>query len=59
MRNVREHIPNAIGIENDFTLFHLLKKPKPNYIYLDSIEGFDKKAIDTAFVGWMKPGVDS
>lgn len=58
LSKVREYIPNAIGIENDFTLFHILKKPKPDYIYLGPIEGFDKTAVDTAFVGWMEPGVD-
>lgn len=58
LRKVRKYISNATGVENDFTLFHLLKKPKPDYIYLKSIEEFHKNTIDIAFVGWMEPGVD-
>ncbi len=58
LTKVREHISDAIGVEKEYSLFHLLKKPKPDYIYLDSIEGFTKKARDIAFVGWMEPGID-
>jgi hypothetical protein len=58
LRKVREYVSNAIGIEKDTSLFYLFKKPKPDYIYLDSIEWFDSKNVDIAFVGWMEPGVD-
>jgi hypothetical protein len=58
LRKVREYISNAIGIEKDAILFYVLNKPIPDYIYVDSIERFDKKTVDIAFVGWMEPGID-
>src|SRR5215831_3638778 len=33
LSKVKEYISNAIGIEKDFILLHLLKKPIPDYIY--------------------------
>src|SRR5215475_3165421 len=61
LSKVKEYIANAIGIEKDFILLHLLKKKIPDYIYLNSVEEFDKfdkTSVDVAFVGWMEPGID-
>jgi SAM-dependent methyltransferase len=58
LEKIRGYIPDAIGLENDATIFYLLQKPKPEYISSIPIASFDKKSIDLAFVGWMEPGVD-
>ncbi len=55
---IRQFIPNAIGIEQDGHIFYIFKKSKPSYIY-SSYEDWNKQGLfDVSFIGWMEPGVD-
>ena len=54
---VREHIPDATGIEKEGGIFYAFQVPKPDYVSLVPVESFTQ-AIDVAFVGWMEPGQD-
>jgi SAM-dependent methyltransferase len=59
LRKIREFLPSAVGIEKDGTIFYILQKARPDYIYSSAVEWFvETKTFDVAFVGWMEPGVD-
>jgi len=55
---IRQFIPNAIGIEQDGGIFYLIQKPKPSYIYSSYEDWYSRGPFDVSFVGWMEPGVD-
>ena len=58
LEKIREHIPDAEGIEKSVEIFYSIGRVKPNYIKIvDAYNGIDKK-YDIIFVGWMEPGVD-
>src|ERR1051326_7403177 len=58
LKKVREFLPDAIGIEKETSIFYLLGKTRPHYIYPYAIEWFEGKRFDMAYVGWMDHGVD-
>jgi len=60
LTKIRQIIPGAIGIEEDMSIFYLIQKPKPDYIYslAAAADWFGKRSFDVSFVGWMEPGVD-
>ena len=58
LEKIRQYIPNAIGIEKEGNIFYAFKRPRPDYIYLTSIEWLENQTFDLAFIGWMEPGVD-
>jgi SAM-dependent methyltransferase len=58
LKKVREFLPDAIGIEKEPSIFYLLGKTRPDYIYPYAIEWFEGKRFDMAYVGWMDHGVD-
>jgi SAM-dependent methyltransferase len=57
LNKVTQHIPSAIGVEKDATIYYYLNRPKPEYIISLPIECVTQP-IDVAFIGWMEPGVD-
>jgi|SRR5919202_2938367 hypothetical protein len=58
LEKIREFIPDAIGLEQDGSIFYAFQKTIPDFIYSTPIEAFEKKMFDVAFIGWMEPGVD-
>jgi hypothetical protein len=60
LSKIRQFIPDAIGLEEDTSIFYFFQKPKPDYIYSEAAasEWFGKRSFDVSFVGWMEPGVD-
>lgn len=60
LRKVRTYLPNAVGIEQNLTIFYILNKQKPAYIISWPLElsDLEKYSFDIAFVGWMQPGTD-
>jgi len=60
LTKIRQFIPDAIGLEEDTSIFYIFQKPKPDYIYSEAAaaEWFGKRSFDVSFVGWMEPGVD-
>jgi hypothetical protein len=60
LSKIRQFIPNAIGLEEDTSIFYIFQKHKPDYIYSGAAaaEWFGKRPFDVSFVGWMEPGVD-
>ena len=54
---VREHLPQAAGIEKEGGIFLLQCVNKPDYIRVQDVESL-VKPVDVAFVGWMEPGTD-
>ncbi len=60
LSKIRQFIPDAIGLEEDTSIFYIFQKPKPDYIYSEAAaaEWFGKRSFDVSFVGWMEPGVD-
>lgn len=57
LKNVREHIPRAFGIEKEGGIFYALQAARPEYVQVSWAESLSRPA-DVAFVGWMEPGVD-
>jgi hypothetical protein len=57
LARIREHIPQAAGIEKEAGIFYTFQIPKPDYIQVTDVE-LMRQPIDVAFVGWMEPGVD-
>src|SRR5919107_5047534 len=58
LEKIREHIPEAEGIEKSAEIFYSVGRIKPDYIKIaDAHNGIDKN-YDVIFVGWMEPGVD-
>lgn len=57
---IRTYLPNALGVEQNLTLFYILNKQKPYYIRSFQLEvlNLKKNSFDIAFVGWMQPGTD-
>lgn len=55
---IRQFIPNAIGIEQDGSIFYIFHKPKPASIYSSYEDWYNLGPFDLSFVGWMQPGVD-
>src|ERR671938_1020762 len=41
LKKVREFLPDAIGIEKETSIFYLLGKTRPDYIYPYAIEWFE------------------
>ena len=58
LEKIREYLPNAVGIEEDGSIFYAIKKSRPDFIYSTAIEWLESKAYDVAFIGWMEPGAD-
>lgn len=59
LSKIRQFIPDAIGIEEDTSIFHIFQKHMPDYIYSSAVaDWFGKRSFDISFVGWMEPGVD-
>ena len=58
LKKVREFLPDAIGIEKETSIFYLLGKTRPDFIYPFAVEWFEGKRFDMAYVGWMDHGVD-
>jgi hypothetical protein len=57
LARVREHLPQAAGIEKEGGIFYALQEDKPDYIQVQDVESL-AKSVDVAFVGWMEPGTD-
>ncbi|MCI0557309.1 MAG: tRNA (guanine-N(7)-)-methyltransferase [Nitrososphaera sp.] len=57
LARIRQHLPDAVGIEKEGGIFYSFQVPKPDYISLMPAEGLTQE-VDTAFVGWMEPGQD-
>jgi SAM-dependent methyltransferase len=60
LSKIRKFIPDAIGLEEDPSIFYIFQKHKPDYIFSEAAaaEWFGKRSFDVSFVGWMEPGVD-
>lgn len=59
LSKIRQFVPNAIGIEEDTSIFYRFQKHLPDYIYSSVLtDWFGKRSFDISFVGWMEPGVD-
>jgi SAM-dependent methyltransferase len=58
LTRIREHIPDALGMEVDPRIFYYIGKYVPSYIKIwDPKWGLDHD-FDIIFVGWMEPGTD-
>lgn len=57
LRNIREFIPDAAGLEREAGIFYSFQLEKPDFISLMPVES-QTKECDVAFVGWMEPGQD-
>ncbi|HJU35598.1 MAG TPA: hypothetical protein VJ695_10785 [Nitrososphaera sp.] len=57
LKQVRNFIPSAEGVEKEAGIFYSLGIIKPNYISIADAHWIDKK-FDIIFVGWMEPGQD-
>lgn len=57
---IRTYLPNALGVEQNLSLFYILNKQKPYYIRSLPLEvlNLEKNSFDITFVGWMQPGTD-
>ncbi len=56
---IRQFVPDAVGIEEDTSIFYIFQKHVPDYIYSSAVaDWFGKRSFDISFVGWMEPGVD-
>ena len=58
LRKMRTVIPTARGIEKNYMIYYLLKKPIPHYLDIFDIRYGLKRNYDVIFVGWMDPGED-
>jgi hypothetical protein len=60
LSKIRQFIPDAMGLEEDTSIFYVFQKLKPDYIYSEAAaaEWFGKRSFDVSFVGWMEPGID-
>jgi hypothetical protein len=57
LARVREHLPQARGVEKEGGIFYAMQQEKPDYIQIADIESLTEP-VDVAFVGWMEPGQD-
>jgi hypothetical protein len=57
LRHMRDHLPDAEGIEKEGGIFYGLGIAKPDYIRTADAHWIDRK-YDLIFVGWMEPGQD-
>jgi hypothetical protein len=57
LAKVREHLPQARGVEKEGGIFYAMQQEKPGYIEIAGVESLSEP-VDVAFVGWMEPGAD-
>jgi hypothetical protein len=58
LTKIKNHLPNALGIELDPKIFYYRGMQVPHYIKIwDPKWGLDRD-FDLVFTGWMEPGID-
>lgn len=58
LMKIRDHIPDALGMEIDPRIFYYRGMPVPPYIRIWDPKWGLEQDFDVIFIGWMEPGTD-